>query len=430
MTCPDRPAERAARRAWPLGRAPAGRSSAARLDLTVRQSLYALAVLEPVPLTVWLFSFHSAGLTAPQHVLLALLCTVHTGACVTLLHRGLAHYLGQGPRPTRLVVTAVALTFLSGTTALVLQPDARLGSRSGLAVVAAGALAFSAGPLLIALPLRTAVDVIAGTGGAMCGAWLLSGRPATNVADFLVVAAIAGAVLGTDYRLSAWRLRALAALETAREVQARLAVMEERVRIARDLHDVMGRNLTTIALKSELAAELSRRGRPEAIDQMYAVQRIAHQAQREVRDLVHGYRAADLPTEIVGARSVLRAAGITCELDTAADVDPRVQPVLAWVVREGTTNVLRHSRATTCRIALHVTAAGPVRLEIANDGAKAVEPGHRGQGLKGLAERLLAADGTLSAEPSPDGWFRLAATVPVPADALPSPTTLRTMESP
>ena len=406
------------------------RSSAARLELTVRQSLYVLAALEPFPLMVWLFSFHSAGLTTPEHGLLALLCALHTGACVMLLYTGLAHYLGQGPRPARLITAVIVFTVLSGTTAVLLQFDARLGSRSGLAMVAAGAVAFSTGPLLIALPLRTAVSVIIGITVAICFSWLASGLSAANVADFLGVAGVAGVVLGTNFRFSAWRLRALAALETARRVQARLAVMEERVRIARDLHDVMGRNLTTIALKSELAAELSRRGRPEAIDQMYEVQQIAHRAQREVHDLVHGYHSADLTTEIAGARSVLHAASIACVLDAGVDVDPRVQQVLAWVVREGTTNVLRHSKATTCRVSLQVTATGDVQLEIANDGAKAVDPSQRGRGLSGLTERLRAANGTLCAEPSPDGWFHLVATVPVPDANVHLPMTRPTMESP
>lgn len=121
-------------------------------------------------------------------------------------------------------------------------------------------------------------------------------------------------VVLVSVRPSVWSLGVMWQAEGARDLQARLAVAEERLRFGRDMHDVLGRNLAVIALKSELAVELAQRGRAEAVDQMVEVQRIARASQQEVRDVVRGYREADLSTELVGAQGVLKAAGIVCEV--------------------------------------------------------------------------------------------------------------------
>ncbi len=219
-------------------------------------------------------------------------------------------------------------------------------------------------------------------------------------------------------------------LDAARETQARLAVAEERLRFSRDLHDVMGRNLTTIALKSELAVQLARRGRPEAADQMAEVQRIARESHREVRALVRGYRTADLNAEVIGARAVLRAAGVECGIDLgedAAALPGAVQSVLGWVLREATTNVLRHSEAARCSVRLRVRDGRAV-LELENDGvaaAAAVPPQSTGTGLHGLRERLAAHGGELDLPPAAAGGFRLRATVPLgPAPGATAPIAL------
>src|SRR5690606_16835418 len=159
---------------------------------------------------------------------------------------------------------------------------------------------------------------------------------------------------------SAWLLNSVFELDEARETRARLAVAEERLRFGRDLHDVIGRNLAVMALKSELAVQLARRERPEAVEQMIEVQRIAQESQREIRDVVRGYREADLEAELAGARGVLAAAGIDCEVTgRPAGLPPRVQSALGWVVREATTNVLRHGDATWCAVTVR-TAEGRV----------------------------------------------------------------------
>ncbi|MEU9474182.1 histidine kinase [Streptomyces sp. NPDC048191] len=214
-------------------------------------------------------------------------------------------------------------------------------------------------------------------------------------------------------RCGAWTLAVLWEAERAREVEARLAVVEERLRFGRDLHDVLGRNLSVISLKSELAVQLARRGRPEAVEQMIEVQRVAQESQREVRAVVRGYREADLGVELAGAQGVLAAAGIDCEVRAAPAALPAgVQSALGWVVREATTNVLRHADAGRCTLCLRVLE-GSVVLTVENDGLAGTPDGGGGSGLAGLRERLAAVDGTLEAGVAAGGRFRVVAEVPL-----------------
>lgn len=204
-------------------------------------------------------------------------------------------------------------------------------------------------------------------------------------------------------------LRTTKELDRARRAGARLAVAEERLRFARDLHDVFGRTLSTVALKAELGAAQADRGRAEASATMREVQAIATGALEEMRDVVRGYRETDLATEVAGARSLLEAAGI--EVTTvveAGSLPPAVARCLAWVVREGTTNVLRHAAATSVRLTLARDAAG-MTLSLVNDGA-GDSPPDRGSGLTGLAERLDEVGGTLSSG-ARDGHWTLTARV-------------------
>ncbi|MET7632344.1 MULTISPECIES: sensor histidine kinase [unclassified Streptomyces] len=215
-------------------------------------------------------------------------------------------------------------------------------------------------------------------------------------------------------RPGVWSLSVMWQAEKARDLQARLAVAEERLRFGRDMHDVLGRNLAVIALKSELAVELAQRGRAEAVDQMVEVQRIARASQQEVRDVVRGYREADLSTELVGAQGVLKAAGIVCEVtgDGGGQLPAAVQSALGWAVREAATNVLRHGDPRLCTIRLSASADGVV-LDVENDGAPCAAAGESGSGLAGLRERLGALDGSLDAGPVGDGMFRLTARIPL-----------------
>jgi two-component system sensor histidine kinase DesK len=144
---------------------------------------------------------------------------------------------------------------------------------------------------------------------------------------------------------------------------------------------------------------------------MLDVRRIAHESLQEMRTVVSGYRATDLDTELAGAQSVLRSAGITCRvIGDGTGLPAATQTALGWVVREATTNVLRHSNATTCRIELE-TAGDAVVLRVANDGVRTAVT-RTGHGLVGLRERLMGVSGTLSVESRPDGWFVLTARLP------------------
>jgi two-component system sensor histidine kinase DesK len=246
---------------------------------------------------------------------------------------------------------------------------------------------------------------------------LLAGEPLPGAVLLAAVfaAVVAGIALG--FRFSVWVLAVVVEMDRTRGVQAQLAVAEERLRFARDLHDVMGRNLSAIAVKGQLAAELVRRGRPEAADEVAGISRIAEESLREVRGVVGGYRSATLAGELAGARSVLRAAGIACTVRGEEDGGTLAEPAraaLGWVVREAVTNVLRHSRATWCTVELHTTGA-EAELRVTNDGA-AGTAGSWGSGLTGLAERLAAAGGRLSARRDEDR-FVLTATVPVAVPA-------------
>jgi two-component system, NarL family, sensor histidine kinase DesK len=204
-----------------------------------------------------------------------------------------------------------------------------------------------------------------------------------------------------------------AELAEAREELAHRAVAEERMRFARDLHDLLGHSLSLIALKSELAGRLAERDPARARQEMADVESAARQALAEVRDAVSGYRQVSLAQALVEARSALSAAGIVLHPPTVEDVLPGpVDAVLGWVVREAVTNVLRHSGATTVTVTVD-TAGEDVVLGFADDGRGSAAP--PGAGLSGLAERVQRLGGELRT--TGDGGFRLTARLPLTAPA-------------
>jgi two-component system sensor histidine kinase DesK len=139
-------------------------------------------------------------------------------------------------------------------------------------------------------------------------------------------------------------------LTQAREQIARLAVADERLRFARDLHDLLGHSLTVMAVKADLAGKLMVRAPDRARTEIADLERLDREALTDVRATVAGYRATSLATEISHARRSLEAAGIAADLPLAVDdVPPPRRELLGWVVREGTTNVVRHSRARSWR---------------------------------------------------------------------------------
>lgn len=188
-------------------------------------------------------------------------------------------------------------------------------------------------------------------------------------------------------------------LDAARAEVARLAAENERSRIARDLHDLLGHSLTTITVKAGLARRLAERDEgARAAAEITAVEELTRRTLGEVRAAVSGYRDVTLSGELASAREVLRASGIQANIPGAVDnVDGDAAEVFGWVVREAVTNVVRHSRGSQCTITV-----GPRWIEIVDDGRGGV-PGV-GNGLAGLHERLGAVGGTVQAGGIPGGW--------------------------
>lgn len=229
--------------------------------------------------------------------------------------------------------------------------------------------------------------------------------------------------LGLDMLGGVRLFRVIRELQAARRDLARLAVAEERLRLARDLHDLLGRHLSMMALKCELAGRLVESDPAQARHEMREVEQVARQTLREVREAVAGYRQPRLESELEGARQVLEAAGITWQIEQTGEPLPAaIDTVLAWVVREGVTNVVRHSRARRCDIEV-TQAAGQVRITISNDdrtppqqAPKPLTEPANGSGLVSLAERVAAQGGHLEAGPWPsDGvvGFRLQVELPL-----------------
>ncbi|MEV6945621.1 histidine kinase [Streptomyces sp. NPDC051172] len=348
------------------------------------------------------------------------LVAVHAVACMVTASRALDWTRGRRPQPVRLLWTLTVVTAVIAVTAVGIAQHGPKGD--GVDTTADGVfgvvLVVAAG--VISLGVRDRWRVYAIVGGFAIGAGAVSfplGTPGPATLLTMLGVLLGAGFLAFTAIFSVWLLNAVYELDEARETRARLAVAEERLRFGRDLHDVMGRNLAVVALKSELAVQLARRGRPEAVDQMIEVQRIAQESQREVRDVVRGYRGADLGVELAGAQGVLSAAGIRCEVSgEAGGLEAGVQSVLGWVVREATTNVLRHGDAVRCGIALQ-TGEGCVVLTVENDGASA-PAGGGGSGLAGLRERLSAVGGTLEAGRVGAGLFRVTAEVPLSVEEV------------
>ncbi|MFE7191275.1 sensor histidine kinase [Kitasatospora sp. NPDC057541] len=387
-----------------------------RSELYLRWSLYLMA-LAPLPLSLLINSADPDLRAHPASRVAMVVGLAQTLLSLRAYRTSLDHYLKRPSDHLRWLALNGGVAVAGSWAVLLLGP--RVGTDPVVFTFPiASTLLFSAfGPASVGLPPRRAA--LAGTAGllAVLPAMLLVGAaPGTAVAA-LCGTALVMFLVGSSCRSFAWLQSVVWELDTAREAQARLAVAEERLRFSRDLHDVMGRNLTTIALKSELAVQLARRGRPEAADQMAEVQQIAQESQREVRDVVRGYRTADLHAEAIGARAVLRSADVLCEIDLGEDADrlpAPVQSVLGWVIREATTNVLRHSEAGRCAIRLRREDDRAV-LELENDGVPAVPLPSQGSGtgLRGLRERLAAHDGELALPDAGPGGFRLIASVPL-----------------
>ncbi|HET8910475.1 MAG TPA: sensor histidine kinase [Ktedonobacteraceae bacterium] len=252
--------------------------------------------------------------------------------------------------------------------------------------------------------------------------WLLGLDWLTNLQSLVFVTAIVFITRSVVWSITtSWELRA------AREEIARLAVMTERLRIARDLHDLLGHNLSLIALKSELAGRLIAIAPERALSEIGDVEQVARTTLQEVREAVSNYRQPTLISELHAAQEILFAAGIAYRYEGEEGVldslPSSVEILLSWAVREGVTNVIRHSRADWCSV--HIKRQGDsVSVVVIDDGvalpgsspatgtSTTGKPGS-GNGLRGLAERVEALKGTFEAGPNLGGGYQLAVSVPV-----------------
>ena len=364
-----------------------GRTSVEWVDLYTRQTLLALLWLTIIMLLFGATPVLEANPTA-MAVLVVMGLVVALAATRTLRVVSEA-WPGAGPTPVRAVLEIVAVSAVAAAVSLALPEDPR---RAGLTIVWSGLLWSLAG---LRDRRHLAVLLVVLTGGVLAE----TGDPGIAAAT-----AFGAIFIGFTVHMSLWMLEVVRRLDRSRDTEAALAVAEERLRFSRDVHDVLGRHLSTIAVRAELAAALSRRGDPGAGAMMMEVRASAHDALREARELARGYRASNLDQELEGATSLLAAAGIATDVDVT-DLPTRWHEPAAWVVREAVTNVLRHSSAS----AVEITWRGGV-LSVANDGALAPAPGN-GVGLVGLGERLAPLGALVSTTHRDDRWT-LAVTMP------------------
>lgn len=338
---------------------------------------YALGDLWKVP--------HSTSQKVVGVALVAVFVAVYLGP--------FAAWSGHPSRRRRLavvvVMSAIAVTYLlvDGAGGLVFSPYLALA----MVTMAPVRMAIATSLLLAA-----AVTILP----ELVPSWGIEGQQwAIGAPTVIVTFVMASVRSSTRSRIALSRAQA--------EVEA-LAAEQERLRIARDLHDILGHSLTTLALKADLASRLAVRDPAAAQREMEAVGELARQALGDVRSTVAGYREVSLVSELANARQVLLAAGIEADLPASTEeLDGDLRDLFGWVVREGVTNMVRHSGASHASVVL-----GARSIDIVDDGhgpSGAVD----GRGLAGLTERVSVQGGSVETGPGPGGrGFRLHVEVP------------------
>jgi len=386
------------------------RSGPERFEAMTVWSIYAVFALEPF-MALLLLTGSAPYAGAWPFVYVALACA-HAVVGARVFVTAMRAYSGRGSVRRPFLVALLALTAAIWLVALLGYPGAA-SEGVGVAMLIPALAGLGA---LAAVPRSawTLMGWAVGVAALMCAALAVAGASPQVLLASAFAGVVSGVACALSFRLSVWTMRVVWELDDAREVAGRLAVAEERLRFSRDLHDTFGRALSTVAVKSELAAALAERGDPRGSAEMLEVRQIAHDALREVRGLVQGYRSVDLDTEIAGARELLRSAGIECRVAGEGLALPApVAEAAAWVVREAVTNVVRHSAATRCEIDVRLIEGG-CRVQVSNDGVRSAVENTGGNGLRGLRERLGARGGRLTAGPA-DGEFALEAWVPIGA---------------
>ncbi len=336
--------------------------------------------------------------------------------------------IGAGYSPAKAVVAWICLVGFASTYLFAMWICLSLVPRVATGVLLLPILALYVEGIALTLVFRgqwTGILVYCGVAAGWTLRWRFLVPVLFALGAFMVVS---GALLGYDwadlgflsfltvalgFTMLAFRrlIATVIELRNARAEVARLATSDERLRISRDVHDILGHSLSVIALKAQVARRLMQSDPDAAAAAIGDVETVARESLVEVRGMVTGYRQRSLADELQGARDVLDAAGIDFAITRGTGVPPApVDSLLAWTVREGVTNVLRHSRAHHCEISLSSSDTG-FTVAIVDDGVGGVASAG-GTGLHGLRERVGAAGGRVDAGPGEGGGFRLQAYVP------------------
>lgn len=339
-------------------------------------------VLVPAPFVLWGF-----GLLAGY------------AACLVLaLHSAVTPWTSPVRRRVAAVCLMIITVALAGPLTVAAEPGAT--PWAWVAGFAIGALAVLY-PSVLGLALGAGTALAGGLWSVMLGA---------AVRDLVVFTLVTATAVAATSALTVWLLGVLVQTETGRYAHTALAVTQERLRIARDLHDALVQNLTAIALKAELAEDLAGEHPQESAQQSRDIRALAQAGLHQTRSTLEGLDPLDLEQQLSTAAQVLRSAGVEVRVDAdTRTLIPEVSRYLAAVVREGTTNVLRHSDATACTISLHEDQAG-THLKVINDRPRRAS-GVAGTGLRGLTDRGRDLGATLTTSLTKD-QFVLEAQVP------------------
>lgn len=337
-----------------------------------------------------------------------------------LLHRGFTH--SAVATTVIVLLSAVQLFYFCRPRALLRFPIGHLALAGQFGLVFAPVLLLDhpwvampgllAGSVLLVLPPAAGWVAYAVVLVAAGAAQAATGGDPTAAAFGVVATAMTGLVV---HRLP-WLAALAAKLEESRAEMARCAVADERVRVSRDLHDLLGYGLSAIKLKSELVHRLLPEHPVEARESVAEILDITRCTLVDVRSVALGYRLLSMRETIDSARAVLASADVAVRLEL--DDRPVPEPaatVLATLVREGVTNVLRHSKAESCEITVR-RHSGLVLLDIVNDGATGTTRDRSGSGVRNMAERVHELGGVCTAGREEDGRFRLHASIPLDAE--------------
>ncbi|GAA2310567.1 hypothetical protein GCM10009853_080070 [Glycomyces scopariae] len=326
-------------------------------------------------------------------------------ASVVLCTAGLAlHWHGQGPLRRRVLWFAALVLLLAGVAVEAAAGDI------GAAWAAPGGLLAAEGALLWSRQGRRTLALLTGTavatGLAALAAQLGYMQPPVVLMTAILVPSVAAGIV-----CQLWHYRVAQELEQARGLAAELAVAEERLRFAGELHDVQGGHLQAIMLKAQVARRFADADPELAASEVRAVEELAREALRDMRAVVGGYRKTALADEIDSAARILKSAGVEASVpDAAPSLDEDTERLLGLLVREATTNLIRHAEPTAADVSI-VEIDAEVTVTVVNDGAP--ERGEGGNGLSMLAKRFDEAGGSVEHALDGDRWT-IRGTLPKP----------------